>query len=351
MTHQPDLQSTEELEQRSSSPYLRAGQELLRQIGHQTFRRNESLIDITAAETEVALYSDPLDEVPDGGITADANKITLGALETARFFVREKTEKMQQGWNTLRNNPKKILQLGSIAGITAIAQPVVSAIAEKSPLIHKLDKTPKASALVPGEQGTGDYPYANAPEGSLDPHELIVGECESFAVSRVERDGVHPVRATAIIGASAQGAQEQYEVVDKIPAPGAIAIYPGHKLYVKAVDEQARTVTFEDSNGFGGPLKYGERTFSLDDPTFTTGDLETGWAFIHVEKPAVADGAFYGAFHDSRNTITANGPFQSKGYIKSKNGQYDLVFSWDGNIGVYDTQNGFAKKIAERHCW
>jgi len=342
MKQQSDAQPTEELEQRFSSPYFRAGQEMLRHIGHQAFRRDEALVDIaTAAETDAVLYSKPLDRVQDGGIAANANKITLGALEKARFFVRETTEQIQQGWNVVRKNPKKILQLGSISAVSVLAQPVVSAITEKVPLVRDFDKTSSASAEEPN-QDNGGYPWANVEPGTYDSSNIEARTCASYVYWRLTKEGVLPERASAMDPVAAKA---QYELVDAQPAAGSVGVLTNdkgssHSFFVEAVEADGDTMLIADMNA-DGQGNFNRRYISKSSLAAYAPDLQ----FIHFEKPPVANGAFAGASQETRkrNILSIkNNLLESPKYLTSPNGRYNLLFGYDANLAVYDTQNNFA---------
>lgn len=304
---------------------------------------------------------------PDGAIAAEASKIIVGALERARFFVREKTIQAQETLQAIRKDPKKLLALGSIGTLAAVASPVIEAAVEKTPVVRHLDKTPDAKATLYGTipnvpsyesgeyQGDGGYPYANAAPGTVDDMGYPVEQCAAYARWRLIQAGVDPKRAISVTNLDTY--RQRGEVVDQNPAAGSMALLSTgveHAMYVEAYDDETGDVWVSEWNRGGN--KYTMRKANVNDFSL---DGAGNFYYVHYElpnnkfdqsqlssvtevKPVSPVEKFMGAEYDKRNknAITRN-PLKKGKFIQSPNGQYRLVLDKRGaTLTLWDVGEG-----------
>lgn len=318
---QPEGQPAEDLIQRAESPYLRAGQEILAEIGERAtlfVKQNEA-----------------------GPATEFSRKSLLEGVAKARAFATEKSRHLQQGWDRLRDSRLARMGVQALAGAASInfIAPAASPLTEKAGITQKYTQTAPAKAEGV-DQGTGGYPWAGAAEGTVDDYQLPAGECESFVHWKLLQQGVDPDRASAAV--SPEQAKSQFERVDDLPATGAIATYTkpeggGHIMYIKAFD--GKYITYEDFNGKGGARHYWTETVTIEE--FKA--QRPGIQFIHLELPPVANGAFIATAYDEekKNTLSqSNNNLFTSNYLRSPNGRHVAVFN-KGNFAKYDTEKNF----------
>jgi hypothetical protein len=312
----------------------------------------------------------------DGSIVAEAKEISMGALEKTRFFVKEKAERIQHGWDALQTKAggTKIGKIGvrTLAGaaILTAGTPVAQAAIEEAPIIKQLDKTTEAKAtlhgVIPsvpsyesgGYQGDGGYPYAHAAPGTVDEKGYPVEQCAAYARWRLIQAGVNPERA--VIFTKPESYQRAGEIVDRTPAVGSLALLVGgveHVMYVEAYDDETGNVWVSEWNRRGN--KYSMRPANIKDDTL---DGAANFYYVHYELPAPSSPTenllentesfeevkpaenFMGAKYDrqNKNTLTMRRPLKAKTFIQSPNGRFRLV-QQGTSLDYWDTQGGYKK--------
>lgn len=304
------------------------------------------------------------DKTPDSTII-EAKEITVGALERARFFVQEKAEQTHRTLREIRRNSRRLLTLGSL-GIVAATSPMMSATSVEAREPNRI-VVAQAPYEVPGARvyniGTGGYPYAEAPIGSLDAHGYNARECLSYVVWRLEQNGVDYNRIETVLLTPARAEQEfETRIIDTTPAvgsalliekntkeieknPAALNADPAdHIVYVSAVEEDPEhgsIITVEDYNSNPGGYGYSITKYYVNKLL----KMLPNSRFIHFEKPRVAGGIFVDTMYGGylKNVIAASTTAESYGigdstYIKSSNGIHVLLFK-DGKFRKYTTND------------
>lgn len=335
MKDQPDALPLTELEPRAL-PSLRDARAALSQVGALPLTRAFQQHEVTDNATRAEIYDTGDRRVPDGSIAIKAGEISMGALERVRFFVNEKTEQTQQKWNMLRG--KKLGALLAGGALFVAASPIVEKLTENVPIVRELTQTPIANAAETVDYGTGGYPWPDARRGELDPYGSPKGECSSYVLWELASHGIPSIRFAHFGQNMAKYAEAQGEIVDQVPAVGAVISwfggdnYPnGHVAYIKKVE--GNKLTYADYNGTGGSRSYGEATVTLDELKESKGRV------IHFEVPVTPDtrkNILKQAGRNLGNYAPEGLPMDVNGHLQSKNGNYNLIMQWDGNLVLYD---------------
>jgi len=203
-----------------------------------------------------------------------------------------------------------------------------------------------AETGAPGDQGTGGYPWANAPIGTLDDIEMDVRICSSYVAWKLRQNGTPAERA--MWSGIPREARLHFETVNGTPAAGSAMSYDtgsptGHVVYVESVDFAAGTMVVSDYNGSGGAYRYGIHTMPIPDAARMA---RINLSFIHYELPPVAGGKFMTArrMYGRRSMLSNRTLFEEERFIMSPNERYILMLDPTGTLALYDRQNDFQTK-------
>ncbi len=322
MEDQPNPPALPNEIERTAISLLRAAQESIAQIG------TKALTLFQRAETDDTPDTDfpaGVSESPNILAIETDQAVHLDQPETAFSRIRDAAVELRA---RARTHKRHLLGVAAAAS-AAFAAPFV---------LPEVFKKPPAASAAEVNQETGGYPWATVSPDEYDSYGLPARECYSYAVWRAAQNGTSPERAIGVV--SEEAALDQYEVVDKIPAVGAVFASPGHVMYVEEINigGDPDRIRVSDYNGKGGPYSYAVQILSVS-------SLIDHGSFVHLELPPVANGAFAGASPDKgkKNTIGSRGILESSTYIVSPNGQFNLLLDYQGNVGMYDKEEGFSK--------
>lgn len=344
MEDQPTLQSGEDLQRQRLLSSLRdaLGNLSLRPINNDTAAEPAAPIQELAIGEEASAaesLASPL-EVPE-------NKYVINALESTRTFIRNARENIQ---DTRRKARKVALAasavLASFVPVASAAQANGEKKAPHNPGIEHVGK--KAKSAEAGTQGTGGYPYANVAfeNAGTDPWNNQKRQCTSYVAWHLSEDGVATLRFASLgLGAGAgewaKAAQKRGEQVDEKPAVGSVLVIPagrykgdvGHVAYVKQINEDGSIVIAQYNADPETPGTYTEEPLSPDIIK------ELNGLFIHFEKKPSKKLVknLLSQVGSSRGDYVPEGMAMTvSNRLESKNGKFNLIMQWDGNLVLYD---------------
>lgn len=202
----------------------------------------------------------------------------------------------------------------------------------------------------PENQGTGGYPLAEAPFGTLDKHDNRARECYSYVDWRTEQDGVNPERLKRI--SMGEVAEEEFEIIDTTPAKGAVVVFghvpdaspeESHTFYIEEVlDAENGVLLISDYNsGKGGPGKFRKAVVSFN----KLKDVKYDVKVYHFEQPQRAGGLFMGATLDKKRKGLITKSSEYNGLRQNTyliNGDQVLLFDKEGSLTSFDKANDFS---------